>query len=224
MPIRAVLFDLGNTLVSYYQPTDFMPILRRSLEACLLTLGHTPLGREAQTELVHQALELNQERADLAVWPLEERTARIVQPLRARAIDRLRIGRAPVRGVPPADFCYGMREQGCLTFAHGTEAQGREDGHCVQYPLGQLRKHLAHGIGPSRIARCRRRNRVLQGCRLAQAAPQPVSPGAGNTRSCCERRSFRRRRPRVGYRGCGRCGTSARSCWVCARDSACQRG
>ena len=73
MPIRAVLFDLGNTLVSYYQPADFMPILRRSLQACLLTLGHSPLGREAQTALVHQALEMNQERADLAVWPLEER-------------------------------------------------------------------------------------------------------------------------------------------------------
>jgi FMN phosphatase YigB (HAD superfamily) len=73
MPIRAVLFDLGNTLVSYYQPADFMPILRRSLDACLLTLGHGPLGREAQTALVHQALEMNQERADLAVWPLEER-------------------------------------------------------------------------------------------------------------------------------------------------------
>jgi putative hydrolase of the HAD superfamily len=73
MPIRAVLFDLGNTLVSYYQPPDFMPILRRSLDACLLALGHTALSREAQTELLHQALELNQERADLAVWPLEER-------------------------------------------------------------------------------------------------------------------------------------------------------
>ena len=73
MPIRAVLFDLGNTLVSYYQPADFMPILQRSLQACLLTLGDTPLSREAQTELVHQALELNQERTDLAVWPLEER-------------------------------------------------------------------------------------------------------------------------------------------------------
>jgi HAD superfamily hydrolase (TIGR01509 family) len=73
MPIRAVLFDLGNTLVSYYQPPDFMPILRRSLQACLATLGHGPLSREAQTTLVHQALEMNQERADLAVWPLEER-------------------------------------------------------------------------------------------------------------------------------------------------------
>jgi len=71
--IRAALFDLGDTLVSYYQPSEFMPILRHSLEACRLSLGHAPLGREEQIALVHQALELNQERADLAVWPLEER-------------------------------------------------------------------------------------------------------------------------------------------------------
>jgi HAD superfamily hydrolase (TIGR01509 family) len=73
MRIRAALFDLGNTLVSYYQPSEFMPILRRSLDACLLTLGREHLSHEAQTSLLHQALELNQERADLAVWPLEER-------------------------------------------------------------------------------------------------------------------------------------------------------
>jgi putative hydrolase of the HAD superfamily len=74
MPIRAVLFDLGDTLVSYYQPQDFLPILRRSLDDCLRALGLSPSSNgEAQTELVHQALDLNQERADLAVWPLEER-------------------------------------------------------------------------------------------------------------------------------------------------------
>src|SRR6266702_7575478 len=73
MPIQAVLFDLGNTLVSYYQPAQFMPLLRRSLDACLLTLGHSPLSHDARTALIHQALEMNQERADLAVWPLEER-------------------------------------------------------------------------------------------------------------------------------------------------------
>src|SRR5690349_21227159 len=73
MPIRAVLFDLGDTLVSYYPPQDFMPILRRSLDGCLRALDVQPAIGEAQTELLHQALELNQERADLAVWPLEER-------------------------------------------------------------------------------------------------------------------------------------------------------
>ena len=71
--IRAVLFDLGNTLVSYYQPAEFMPILRRSLQACLRTLGAEPLSHEAHQDLLHRALDLNQERADLAVWPLEQR-------------------------------------------------------------------------------------------------------------------------------------------------------
>jgi HAD superfamily hydrolase (TIGR01509 family) len=73
MPIRAVLFDLGDTLVSYYQPQDFLPILRRSLDACLQALDQDPLSTDARTDLLHQALDLNQERADLAVWPLEER-------------------------------------------------------------------------------------------------------------------------------------------------------
>jgi HAD superfamily hydrolase (TIGR01509 family) len=73
MQVRAALFDLGNTLVQYYQPGEFLPILRRSLDACWSTLGLEPLSREAQTVLLHQALELNLERADLAVWPLEQR-------------------------------------------------------------------------------------------------------------------------------------------------------
>ena len=93
MPIRAVLFDLGDTLVSYYQPQDFLPILRRSLDACLRTLGHGPASGEAGTELVHQALELNQERADLAVWPFEERLrvlfARYAQFMDSELLDRL---------------------------------------------------------------------------------------------------------------------------------------
>ena len=92
MPIRAVLFDLGDTLVSYYQPPDFMPILRRSLDACLQVLGQAPLSGEAWTHLIHQALELNQERADLAVWPLEERLRMLFGPyacLDTELIERL---------------------------------------------------------------------------------------------------------------------------------------
>lgn len=80
MPIRAVLFDLSDTLVSYYQPPEFMPLLRRSLDGCLRVLGRTPLGGEARSDLIHQALELYQERADLAVWPLEERLQMLFGP------------------------------------------------------------------------------------------------------------------------------------------------
>lgn len=66
MPARAVLFDLGNTLVSYYRGPDFPPVLRQSLTACLEQ--HNPTG----------ILKLDDgllERADLTVWPLAERLA-----------------------------------------------------------------------------------------------------------------------------------------------------
>jgi HAD superfamily hydrolase (TIGR01509 family) len=73
VPVRAALFDLGNTLVSYYTSSEFTPILRRSLSACQQMLGHSDPSHEAQHALLLKALDLNQERPDLAVWPLEER-------------------------------------------------------------------------------------------------------------------------------------------------------
>lgn len=69
--MRAVLFDLGNTLVSYYAAPAFAPILRRCLSACLETLAFDRYADE--TELFQLALTLNVERADHAVWPLVER-------------------------------------------------------------------------------------------------------------------------------------------------------
>lgn len=99
MPIRAALFDLGNSLIAYYQPSDFMPLLRRSLDACRRTLGHPPLSHEAQTALVHKALELNQERADLAVWPLEERLEMLGVP----AKEAVFVGDDPVWDIEGAD-------------------------------------------------------------------------------------------------------------------------
>lgn len=69
--MRAVLFDLGNTLVSYYAAADFGPILRACLRTCVSVL---PPGTETdESELERRALELNGERQDHAVWPLEER-------------------------------------------------------------------------------------------------------------------------------------------------------
>jgi putative hydrolase of the HAD superfamily len=69
--MRAVLFDLGNTLVSYYAAADFGPILRRALHGCIKVLK--PDTHIDEDEIFQRALTLNLERGDHAVWPLIER-------------------------------------------------------------------------------------------------------------------------------------------------------
>ncbi len=69
--MRAALFDLGNTLVSYYAAADFPPILRECLRRCFQALGRGWRGDE--DEIFQHALILNTERPDCSVWPLMER-------------------------------------------------------------------------------------------------------------------------------------------------------
>jgi FMN phosphatase YigB (HAD superfamily) len=46
MRYRAVLFDLGNTLVSYYHLSEFSPILDRCLKRCCQALGMEAVGND----------------------------------------------------------------------------------------------------------------------------------------------------------------------------------
>jgi HAD superfamily hydrolase (TIGR01509 family) len=69
--MRAVLFDLGNTLVSYYAAADFAPILRECLRRCIGVLGSSL--RVDEDEVFQHAVTLNVERTDHAVWPLVDR-------------------------------------------------------------------------------------------------------------------------------------------------------
>ena len=73
MPTRAVLFDLGNTLVSYYRAPEFPTILRQCLMACLEELGLA--GAALDGDLHTRALALNRETPEHTVWPLGERLA-----------------------------------------------------------------------------------------------------------------------------------------------------
>jgi FMN phosphatase YigB (HAD superfamily) len=66
--MRAVLFDLGNTLVSYYAAAEFSPILRRCLRGCMRVLA--PNTHLDEDKLLESAIKLNVERADYTVWPL----------------------------------------------------------------------------------------------------------------------------------------------------------
>ena len=72
MAIRAILFDLGNTLVGYYTSSEFPRVLRRCLRECASALGHTE-DRARDEDLFQRALLLNRERSDYAVRPLSTR-------------------------------------------------------------------------------------------------------------------------------------------------------
>ena len=66
MAIRAILFDLGNTLVGYYTSSEFPLVLRQCLRECASALGHTE-DRARDEDLFERALALNREPSDYAV-------------------------------------------------------------------------------------------------------------------------------------------------------------
>ena len=70
MMARAVLFDLGNTLVRYYSRDEFPAILRKCLRSVAEALSYKAADFE---RLFKKALELNREADDLSVRPLEDR-------------------------------------------------------------------------------------------------------------------------------------------------------
>ena len=79
MPIKAVLFDLGNTLVGYYASAEFPSVLRRCLRECSHAQGWSgDAGREET--LFERAVQLNTERPDFAVRPLGERLRELFEP------------------------------------------------------------------------------------------------------------------------------------------------
>jgi putative hydrolase of the HAD superfamily len=70
--IRAILFDLGNTLVGYYTSTEFPLVLRQCLRECVRALGHSE-DPARDEDLFERALLLNREQSDYAVRPLAAR-------------------------------------------------------------------------------------------------------------------------------------------------------
>jgi len=69
---RAILFDLGNTLVGYYKSTEFPLVLRRCLRECARALGQSE-DPARDEDLFERALLLNREQSDYAVRPLAAR-------------------------------------------------------------------------------------------------------------------------------------------------------
>jgi FMN phosphatase YigB (HAD superfamily) len=76
MAIRAILFDLGNTLVGYYTSSEFPVVLRRCLRECARALGQTE-DPARDEDLFQRALLLNREQSDYAVRPLAARLQKL---------------------------------------------------------------------------------------------------------------------------------------------------
>ena len=93
MPLRAILFDLGNTLVHYHRREEFPDVLRHCLHGAISAAGLGPRDVDSD-HLFARALELNHEAPDLVVRPLAARFTRAVAHLCRRA------RRGPGPGVP----------------------------------------------------------------------------------------------------------------------------
>jgi putative hydrolase of the HAD superfamily len=79
MAVRAALFDLGNTLVRYYQSSEFPPILRCCLRQALSAAGIS-VSKLDEHQLFAHAMQLNKERDDLTVRPLAHRLQELFCP------------------------------------------------------------------------------------------------------------------------------------------------
>jgi putative hydrolase of the HAD superfamily len=83
MAARAVLFDLGNTLVDYYRGAEFHPILRDCLRQVEAVVG------AGGDDVFARALALNKEAADFAVRPLADRLAALFPACAGRDRDEV---------------------------------------------------------------------------------------------------------------------------------------
>lgn len=74
---RAVLFDLGNTLVAYYRASDFSPILRESIDNICDLLAERKSVVVDRDRAFQHALQLNAEDPGHRVRPLANRLVAI---------------------------------------------------------------------------------------------------------------------------------------------------
>jgi HAD superfamily hydrolase (TIGR01509 family) len=73
MPVAAVLFDLGNTLVAYYRREEFGPILERAIDDVLAELTARGIQTVDRATALARAAVANRERADLRFAPMLDR-------------------------------------------------------------------------------------------------------------------------------------------------------
>lgn len=76
---RAVLFDLGGTLVEYYGRSDIPAVVEAAIDEVQACLGERGLLHVPPEEVWRRVAEENHEASDYRVRPLEQRLARVFQ-------------------------------------------------------------------------------------------------------------------------------------------------
>jgi putative hydrolase of the HAD superfamily len=132
-PIRAVLFDLGNTLAAYYHADEFRTVLERSLQCVFKELQDRGRSGGDLEAAVTAALQLNQERSDLRVRPLAGRLATlfdITEATEGELLDAL-----SARFLEPV-FALGRRYDDTLPVLNHLRAAGIRTGIVSNSPWG----------------------------------------------------------------------------------------
>jgi putative hydrolase of the HAD superfamily len=76
---RAVLFDIGHTLVRYYQISEFPPILEKCLQSAATSLREDGWHGWDESEFAARVAAEDHEAPDFCVRPLRDRLARIFE-------------------------------------------------------------------------------------------------------------------------------------------------
>jgi putative hydrolase of the HAD superfamily len=129
-PIRAVLFDLGNTLAAYYHADEFRPILERGLQNVLDELQRRGRTGPAFDAALAAALQLNQEPKDLRVRPLAGRLTALFDVTDDELLDAL-----SARFLDPV-FALGRRYDDALPVLNHLRAAGIRTGIVSNSPWG----------------------------------------------------------------------------------------
>ena len=108
MMTRAVLFDLGNTLVRYYRREEFPQILRECLRCAADAM---PCKEEDFGSLFKRALKLNHEADNFAVQLLEDRILALFPP--CQGMDATAIHRVCSAFMAPIFSCARIEDGAC---------------------------------------------------------------------------------------------------------------
>jgi putative hydrolase of the HAD superfamily len=132
-PVRAVLFDLGNTLAAYYYAEEFRGVLERGLRNVLDELQRRGRPGCDFDAALAAALQLNQEPKDLRVRPLAGRLATvfdITEEADGELLDAL-----SARFLEPV-FALGRRYDDALPALNHLRAAGIRTGIVSNSPWG----------------------------------------------------------------------------------------